>query len=393
MLPSGRVGCCSWASRESGRRRSGRRSSRRPRDAASACSSRARPRRRRSSRSPFSPTSSRRVEDATLAELPGVAARCARAGARRRGESGSTVDPVAVALAVLGVLRRSVGLRPGGRRGRRPPVGGRAEPARAHVRVPPARRRARRAGRDRARRVRARADAARRTRRELASTGSRSAGSGRGISRELVFERTGRTLSPPQLERAGAALRWKPVLRARARRDRDPSCRAETLAVALRARLATLSDGGAGGRSRRRDARAIRRGVDRRSHGASSTSCARPAIVDERAGQRCGSRIRCSPRRCSTCTRPRSGALVHLARWPALEDPDERALHLGRGTEAASEAVAAELESARRPARRARCAGDGGGAGGAGRRADARGRRRGERRGACSGGRSLPGGG
>jgi DNA-binding CsgD family transcriptional regulator len=37
---------------------------------------------------------------------------------------------------------------------------------------------------------------------------------------------------------------------------------------------------------------------------------------------------------------------VHLALATALDDPDERALHLGRATEAPSEAVAAELEEA-----------------------------------------------
>ena len=37
---------------------------------------------------------------------------------------------------------------------------------------------------------------------------------------------------------------------------------------------------------------------------------------------------------------------VHLSLATALEDPDERALHLGRGTEAPSAAVAAELEEA-----------------------------------------------
>ena len=44
------------------------------------------------------------VEMATLMELPGVQ-RVALEQALRRGETGSPVDPVAVALAVLGVLR------------------------------------------------------------------------------------------------------------------------------------------------------------------------------------------------------------------------------------------------------------------------------------------------
>ena len=37
---------------------------------------------------------------------------------------------------------------------------------------------------------------------------------------------------------------------------------------------------------------------------------------------------------------------MHLALADALEDRDERALHLGRGTEVPSEAVASELEEA-----------------------------------------------
>jgi DNA-binding CsgD family transcriptional regulator len=284
------------------------------------------------------------VEDPTLAELPGVQ-RDALEQALRRAETSSTVDPVAVALATLGVVRLLAASSPlvvavddlqwvdapslraltfAFRRLGAAPVG-----LIATVRV----------GFDLELMRLAERDGSSIERIEIGGLPKRH------LAR-LVFERTGRTLTPPQLGRiaqlsAGSPYYALELAAAGGSEARVP----ESLAVALRARLARVSDaaraaGLAAATLGRFDARVI--GAE---DGSDILELRAAGIVDERSGNLWFSH----PLLASTLLEmhaPDERRQVHLSLAAGVDDPDERALHLGRGTEKPTEAVAMELERA-----------------------------------------------
>jgi DNA-binding CsgD family transcriptional regulator len=273
------------------------------------------------------------VEDTTLAALPG-AQRAALENALRRGEAlEAGVDPAAVGLATLGVLRLL------------------AEDGPVLVAVddlqwvdPPS--------------LRAVTYALRRLDTEpVALIGSVRAGValdlpvvdrieiGRFAKRhlaELVFQRTGRTFSPPQLQRLADLSDGSPyyALELAAGGALDGLV-PETLAGALRVRLAGLSTAA---RKAGLTAAALGR-FDQHVLG----SDARVALDELRAAGIVEQARFAHPLLASTFLEMHTAderRLAHLALADTLDDPDERAVHLGRGTTTASEAVAAELEEA-----------------------------------------------
>jgi DNA-binding CsgD family transcriptional regulator/KaiC/GvpD/RAD55 family RecA-like ATPase len=163
---------------------------------------------------------------------------------------------------------------------------------------------------------------------------------------ELVHERTGRTLSPALLERLSALSGGSPYYALELVASGDPELRVPTtLAFALRSRLDRLSDG----------ARAV--GLTAATLGrfddAVIESRYRPELVELRAAEivdeRTGDLRFAHPLLASTLLEMHTlgeRRAVHLVLADVLEDPDERALHLGRGTEQPDEAVALELEAA-----------------------------------------------
>ena len=284
------------------------------------------------------------LDDATLAELPGVQ-RAALEQALRRSDTAVTVDPLAVALATLGVLRLLSASSPlviavddlqwvdapslraltfAVRRLDAAPVG-----LIATVRV----------GFDL----------------ELTRLADRT-GSAlerieiRGLPKrhlaQLVFERTGHSLTPPQLARITQLSAGSPYYALELAVSGDSETRVpESLAVALRARIARVSD-----EARAAGLAAATLGrFDPRVTGAENDSgilgLRAAGIVDERSGSLWFSH----PLLASTLLEmhtleERRG--VHLSLAAVIDDRDERALHLGRGTETADEAVALELEVA-----------------------------------------------
>ncbi len=282
------------------------------------------------------------VETATLTELPGVQ-RAALEQALRRGETGAPTDPVAVALAVLGVLRLlstsapvlvavddlqwvdAPSLRALTYAFRR------LEDVRvglvATVRV----------GFDLELTRLAERDGSSLDRIEIGGLGKRQ------LVR-IVFERTGRTLSPPQVQALARLSGGSPYYALEIAATGDLEHVPASLAAALRSRLANLSDA-----ARTIGLTAATLGridpgvVD--VHGAELLELRAARIVDEPTP---GSLWFTHPLLASTLLdmhAPEERRLVHVSLAAVLEDPDERALHLGRGTEAASADVAAELES------------------------------------------------
>lgn len=163
---------------------------------------------------------------------------------------------------------------------------------------------------------------------------------------ELVLERTGRTLTAPQLERLAQLSGGSPYYALELAATGDPELRVpETLAAVLRTRLATLSEsaravGLTAAILGRFDAAVI--GSD---HGAQLDELQAAGIVDEHTG----SVWFAHPLLASTLLEMHTDEerrSVHRSLADALDDPDERALHLAHGTEAASETVALELEHA-----------------------------------------------
>ena len=351
-----REGCCSSASRESARRRSGRRSSTRRPAAASACSSRGRPRPRRSSRSPSSPISSRA---STSGRSPSFLSRSEPRWSRRCGDA----RPARPSIRRLSRSRCSAScgcspLRSDAGRRRRPPVGRRAQPSRAHVCVSSARRAPRRARRDGPRGLRSRPDAARSRdgssleRIEIGGLGKRHLARARLRANRADARR--RHSSGASRELSGGSPYYALELAATG----DPELALpETLAAALRARLATLSDAArAAGSTAATLGASTRR--HRRVHGAGSTSCVRPAIVDERSGEPA---VRAPAPRIDVARHAHArGAACRPRRARGRARGSRRAgapPRPGDGHEP-SEAVAAELESAPPTARRARRTGD-----------------------------------
>ena len=282
------------------------------------------------------------IGNTTLAELPGIQS-AALEQALRRGETGSSVDPVAVALAVLGVLRIQSTAAPvviavddlqwvdtpslraltyAFRRLESEPVG-----LVATVR----------AGFDLELIRVAERDGSSVDRIEIAGLGKRQ------LAR-IVFERTGLTLSPPQLQRLTHLSGGSPFYALEIAATGDLEHVPASLAGALRTRLERLSDD-----ARTTGLTAALLGridldvISARDAALNELRAAR--VVDERAGALWFSH----PLLASTLIdlhSPEERRVVHLELATALDDPDERALHLGRGTDGQSELVAAELETA-----------------------------------------------
>jgi DNA-binding CsgD family transcriptional regulator len=283
------------------------------------------------------------VDDASLWELPGIQ-RTALEQALRRADRSSTVDPVAVALATLGALRSlsadsplviavddlqwvdAPSLRALTFAFRR--LGGARVGLIATVRV----------GFDVELTRLAQRDASSIERIEIGGLPKRHLA-------QIVFERTGRTLSPPQLGRIAELSAGSPYyaleLAAADAETRVP----ETLAVALRARLERVSKGA---RAAGLAAATLGR-FDPAVTGAESEGgileLRAAGIVDERTGSLWFSHPLLASTLLDMYT-AEERRRVHLSLAALVEDSDERALHLGRGTEAASEAVALELEQA-----------------------------------------------
>jgi DNA-binding CsgD family transcriptional regulator len=174
------------------------------------------------------------------------------------------------------------------------------------------------------------------------------AGLGRRHLAQLMLERTGHTLSPTQLARLSELSRGNPfyalqLVVAGGAELGVP----ETLAVTLRARLAPLSPaaraaGLAAGLLGRVD-----EAVLGRLYAEGLGELRATDVVDTRTGV---PRF-AHPLLASTLVdlhAPAEQRAAHLQLAEALEDPDERALHRGRGTDAPSESVAQELEDAAR---------------------------------------------
>ena len=162
---------------------------------------------------------------------------------------------------------------------------------------------------------------------------------------ELVFERTGRTLSPPQLQRLADLSDGSPYYALElVGGDGLDGVVPETLAGALRTRLAGLSDAA---RAAGLMAAALGR-FDSKVLGAGARGAfdelRTAGVIDQLASGRFA-----HPLLASTLLdlhTPEERRLAHLALANIVDDVDERAVHLGHGTATANGAVAAELEEA-----------------------------------------------
>ena len=284
-----------------------------------------------------------RVDGDTLAQLPDVQ-RVALEHALRRSESGTTIDPTAVALAVLAVLRLLA----------------RAAPLLVAVDdlqwadAPSLRALTfafRRLG---ATRVGLLATVRTGVDLELTRLAERDGnaidrievgGLGQRHLARLVFERTGRTFTAPQLGRLAELSGGSPYYALELASTGDPELPVpKSLAVALRARLNGLS---ATARAAGLAAALLGR-VDRvvtgDAHSAGLEELRTEGILDVRSGQLWF----VHPLLASTLIEMHTldeRRAAHLALADVLDDPDERALHLGRGTLEPSEEVALELEA------------------------------------------------
>lgn len=163
---------------------------------------------------------------------------------------------------------------------------------------------------------------------------------------QLVFERTGRTLTPPQLARLADLSKGNPYYALELTATGDPDLPVpESLSGALRTRLSALSSA----------ARAVglTAAVLGRFDESLHTGVHRRGLDDLRASGvvavHSGVPAFAHPLLASTLLEMHTTAerrAVHRSLAHALADPDERAVHLGRGTEEEDEAVAAELELA-----------------------------------------------
>ena len=159
---------------------------------------------------------------------------------------------------------------------------------------------------------------------------------------QLVFERTGRALTPPQLDRLARLSVGNPYYALELAAGGDPELAVpESLAAVLRTRLQSLSETArATGLSAATRGR-FEAGID--PHGLDELRAAGVVVVHA------GYASFAHPLLASTLLDMHTSEerrAAHLALADALDDTDERALHLGHGTEAPSETVAMELETA-----------------------------------------------
>jgi DNA-binding CsgD family transcriptional regulator len=156
----------------------------------------------------------------------------------------------------------------------------------------------------------------------------------------LVFERTGRALTPPQLDRLMRLSAGNPYYALELATTGDPELAVpESLAGRLRARLAGLSaparaSGLTAATLGRFDSAVVGEGID---------ELRRAGIVVVRSGSLSFDHPLLASTLLEMHTSEERNA-VHLTLAAAVDDPDERALHLGHGTQHPSEAVAIELE-------------------------------------------------
>ncbi len=163
---------------------------------------------------------------------------------------------------------------------------------------------------------------------------------------EFLFLRTGRPLSPPQLRRLLELSRGNPYYALELALAEEPGGRVPgNLAAALRSRLAMLTD-------TQRTTAAVAATLGRFdpdvldvTHRGEIAELRRSGIVDDRSGE-----LRFAhPLLASTVLDLHTAEerrAVHLWLANVLDDPDERAIHVGRSTDSKSEVIAAELEAA-----------------------------------------------
>jgi len=158
---------------------------------------------------------------------------------------------------------------------------------------------------------------------------------------QLVFERTGRALTPPQVDRLTRLSAGNPYYALELAAGDDPELPVpESLAAVLRTRLAGLS-----ARARATGLRAATLGRFETGDDPEGLGELRSAgVVIVRSGMASFAHPLLASTLLDVHTLDERRA-VHLELADAVDDPDERALHLGHGTEAASEAVALELET------------------------------------------------
>ncbi|MCZ7588319.1 MAG: AAA family ATPase [Gaiella sp.] len=285
-----------------------------------------------------------RIDETAVGDLPGVQ-RDALEQALRRRPRAATVDPTSVALATLGTLRALAAVRPtivaiddvqwidapslralvfALRRVREARVGLVA---------------AARAGLQSGLTTLSPADVSAAGRIEIAGLDERHIA-------ELVHARTGIALTPLELGRVVALSGGNPFyaleLAAAGKTERGLP---ETLAAAVRARFSTLSSDARGAGLVAATLGRVDEPLVRRLHGPGLDELWSAGIVDDRRGEPWFAHPLLASALIDLHS-PAERRAVHLALATALSDPDERALHLGRGTEDASEAVAAELEAA-----------------------------------------------
>lgn len=285
-----------------------------------------------------------RVDGDTLTQLPDVQ-RIALEHALRRSESETTVDPTAVALAVLAVLRLLAGARPllvavdDLQWADAPSLRTltfafrRLETARVGLLATV------RTGFDLELTRLAQRDGNAVDRIEIGGLGQRHLA-------QLVFERTGRILTPPQLTRLARLSEGSPYYALEIASTGDPELPVpENLAVALRDRLANLSGGARAAGLVAATLGRIDRVVTEGEHGEGVAELRSAEIVNVHAGQLWFAHPLLASTLLEMHTLDERRA-AHLLLADAVDDPDERALHLGRGTHVPSEHVAAELEAA-----------------------------------------------
>ena len=284
-----------------------------------------------------------RVDDSVLAALPG-AQRAALQQALRRSESDSTVDPTAVALAVLGVLELS---------GSSPTVVAIDDlqwadgPSLRALTFAFRRLADARVGLVATARTGFEHEL---TRLETRHTNSLDrievGGLGKSHLGQLLLERTGRTLTPLQLGRLAQLSGGNPyyALELAATDDLELGT-PQPLVAALRTRLADLSDAARSAGLAAAILGRIDTAVLGDAHVFGLDELQAAGVIDERSGTPWFSHPLLASTLLDLHTSDERRA-VHLRLAAALDDPDEQALHLGRGTVSPDEVVALTLERA-----------------------------------------------